>query len=108
MGAITRARTALTIGQLSKATGVNIETIRYYERIGLLAAPARTRGGYRSYDDGDVSRLRFGRRARWLGFSIADIRALSALADQDGISCHEYGTLLRRISPMSGPSSPIW
>ena len=89
MEAITRARAALTIGRVSKATGVNIETIRYYERIGLLAAPPRTRGGYRSYDDADVRGLQFVRRARRLGFGIEDIRALLALADQDGTSCSE-------------------
>ena len=88
MDAITRARAAaLTIGQLSKATGVKIETIRYYERIGLLAAPPRTRGGYRSYDNADLRRLQFVRRARRLGFGIEDIRALLALAEQDGASC---------------------
>ena len=90
MEAITRARaTPLTIGQLSKATGVNIETIRYYERIGLLPAPPRTSNGYRSYDDADVRRLQLVRRARKLGFGIEDIRALLALAEQDGASCSE-------------------
>ena len=79
----------LTIGQLSTTSGVNIETIRYYERIQLLDAPPRTRGGHRSYNGADVRRLRFVRRARELGFGIDDIRALLALAGQGGGSCGE-------------------
>lgn len=79
----------LTIGQLSATSGVNVETIRYYERIGLLDAPPRTRGGHRSYSDTDVSRLRFVRRARELGFGIDDIRTLLAMAEQGGASCGE-------------------
>ena len=71
----------------SASSGINIETIRYYERIRLLDAPPRTRGGHRSYDDADVRRLRFVRRARKLGFGIDDIRALLALAGQEGGSC---------------------
>ena len=79
----------LTIGQLSATSGVNIETIRYYERIRLLNAPPRTRGGHRSYNGADVRRLRFVRRARELGFGIDDIRAFLALAGQGGGSCGE-------------------
>ena len=58
---------SITIGKLSQATAVNVETIRYYERIGLLAAPLRTSSGYRSYTAQDVARLRF--KARKLGIS---------------------------------------
>lgn len=90
MSMITKARAApLTIGRLSDATGVNIETIRYYERIDLLAAPPRTRGGHRSYRDEHVQRLRFVRRARELGFGIDAIRALLTLAEGDNPSCQE-------------------
>ncbi|WP_048863417.1 MerR family transcriptional regulator, partial [Acidisphaera rubrifaciens] len=57
---------AMRIGELARRTGCNIETVRYYERIGLLAAPPR-QGRYRSYADAHVARLRFVRRARELG-----------------------------------------
>lgn len=90
MNAITKTRAAaFTIGQLSDATGVNIETIRYYERINLLAAPPRTRGGHRSYRGEHMQRLKFVRRARELGFGIDAIRALLVLANGDNPSCQE-------------------
>ena len=71
----------MLIGKLSAETGVNIETIRYYERVGLIAAPPRTRGGLRMYDQHHVRRLTFIRRSRELGFSLADIRTLINLSD---------------------------
>jgi MerR family transcriptional regulator, mercuric resistance operon regulatory protein len=64
----------IAIGRLSKHTGTNIETIRYYERVGLLPAPARTPGGYRQYGTDHLKRLNFVRRARTLGFSIGEVR----------------------------------
>jgi MerR family transcriptional regulator, mercuric resistance operon regulatory protein len=76
--------TAFTIGRMSSATGVNIETIRYYERIGLLAKPPRSEGGRRLYDAFASRRLSFIRRARELGFSIDEIRALIALSGGNG------------------------
>lgn len=72
---------ALKIGQLGKATGTNTETIRYYERIGLLPKAGRTDGNYRNYDVRDVERLTFIRHARGLGFEIADIRSLLELSE---------------------------
>jgi MerR family transcriptional regulator, mercuric resistance operon regulatory protein len=72
----------LSIGALSAATDCPVETIRYYERAGLLPAPARTEGGHRAYDDTHVQRLRFVRRARGLGFSLERVRRLLALADR--------------------------
>lgn len=77
-----------SIGQLAVAAGVNLETVRYYERIGLMHAPARTSGGHRLYDDAGAKRLLFIRRARNLGFNIEDIRALLALSDAQG-TCAE-------------------
>jgi MerR family transcriptional regulator, mercuric resistance operon regulatory protein len=71
----------LSIGQLAAETGVNIETIRYYERVGLLAIPSRTTGRHRAYDKQYVQRLTFVRRSRELGFSLGDIRALLDLSD---------------------------
>jgi MerR family mercuric resistance operon transcriptional regulator len=76
----------IAIGELSRRTGCNIETIRYYERIGLLPAPER-RGRYRRYSREDLARLRFVRRARELGFTLDDIRALIGLAAQESSAC---------------------
>src|SRR5947207_14413589 len=73
----------IQIGELSKRTGCNIETIRYYERISLLAAPPRSAGRYRIYDNADVRRLAFIRRARELGFTLDQVRALLALSEND-------------------------
>lgn len=72
----------LTIGRLSDQTGVNIETIRYYEKIGLMPAPPRTESGRRLYDSALADRLCFIRRGRELGFSLDDIRALVGLEDR--------------------------
>lgn len=79
----------ITIGRLSKSTGTNIETIRYYERMGLLHAPGRSPGGYRLYSTDHLKRLNFIRRARALGFSLAEVRKLLALADQRRRPCAE-------------------
>ena len=66
----------MKIGELSRATGTNIETIRYYERIGLLPEPARTAGNYRSYGEAHRTRLAFVRHSRELGFTIEEVRSL--------------------------------
>src|SRR3984885_15381153 len=84
MQAITDARGAsLSIGALSQQTGVHIETIRYYERVKMLAAPPRTEGGRRVYSQSHRRTLGFIRRARDLGFSLDEIRALLDL-DESG------------------------
>lgn len=75
------------IGVLSQRSGVNVETTRYYERVGLLQKPARSTGGYRLYQTADVDRLCFIRRARDLGFSLDEIRHLLGLVDQKSRSC---------------------
>ena len=74
----------MKIGELAERTGVPAKTIRYYEEIGLVTAPARTEGGYRDYADDDVHVLRFLARARGLGFSVADCRDLLALWQDRG------------------------
>ncbi len=79
----------LTIGQLAAATGVNLETVRYYERINLMPSPARTASGHRAYEEAHVRRLTFIRRARDLGFSIEQIRTLLALSEPSPASCAE-------------------
>ncbi len=82
-------RQKLTIGTLSRETGVNIETIRYYEKIGLLAAPERTEGGHRVYDSDGLKQLIFIRRCRGLGFSIEEILSLSDLVTAGTYTCEE-------------------
>lgn len=77
----------LTIGALAKATGTQVETIRYYEKIGLLARAPRTAGNYRSYGEAELARLSFIRRARDLGFPIDQVRALLALSDDRCQDC---------------------
>lgn len=77
----------LSIGGLARKAGVNLETIRYYERIGLMAEPARTDGGHRIYEESHRRRLEFIRRGRELGFGIEDIRGLLALSEGDGKPC---------------------
>lgn len=74
----------MQIGQLAKRTGVPVDTIRYYESHDILPSPARHASGYRSYDDGDVARLTFIRRAKALGFTLREIRELLALSGRQG------------------------
>jgi MerR family mercuric resistance operon transcriptional regulator len=76
-----------TIGNLSRETGCNIETIRYYEKVGILPKPRRTEGGHRIYTKDHFSRLGFVLRARALGFTLDDIRNLLALAEGKKRSC---------------------
>lgn len=71
----------LTIGGVAKAAGVNVETLRYYQRLKLLEEPARPLGGVRRYSDAAVSRVRFIKRAQELGFSLAEIERLLKLED---------------------------
>lgn len=77
----------IAIGGLSRQTGVHIETIRYYERIGVMPQPPRTSGGQRIYDQSHVKRLSFIARSRNLGFSLQDIRGLLSLVDNHSYSC---------------------
>lgn len=83
------ASTSFGIGTLSDRTGVNIETIRYYERIGVMPEPPRTAGRQRIYDSGHIKRLTFIRRSRELGFSLDEVRALLALVDGGDYTCGE-------------------
>ena len=73
--------TEMTIGRLAQTAGVNVETIRYYQRLGLLEVPSRPPGGLRRYSEAVVSRVRFIKRAQELGFSLAEIRRLMRLGD---------------------------
>jgi MerR family transcriptional regulator, copper efflux regulator len=76
-----------TLGKLARAAGVGAETVRYYERVGLLEAPARAANGYRRYDATALGRLRFVRQAAALGFSLAEIAELLELRARRGQSC---------------------
>jgi MerR family mercuric resistance operon transcriptional regulator len=90
MRVITSSRAEnLPIGELSKQSGVNIETIRYYERVKMLAPPQRTANGRRAYDSTDRRILVFIRRSRELGFSLDEIRALLRLGGPEKASCRE-------------------
>lgn len=86
----------MKIGELARATGTISETIRYYERIGLLPRPARTDSNYRDYGPADVERLSFIRHARGLGFELADITSLIALADEPDRDCREVDEIASR------------
>lgn len=77
----------IAIGEASRLSGVSIETIRYYEREGIIAKAGRTASGRRAYSDAEISELRFIKRCRDLGFSIPDVVALRDLADAPSSSC---------------------
>lgn len=85
----------LSIGRLGARTGTGVETIRYYERIGLLPEPPRTAGNYRAYGEEHVRRLAFVRRARALGFHLETIRALLDVADRPEQPCASVDALAR-------------
>lgn len=84
------------IGELSRQTSVNIETIRYYERIKMLPAPPRTEGGRRIYGSVQVRVLSFIKRGRELGFALEDIRALLALGGAMEVSCADVREIAAR------------
>lgn len=86
----------MSIGELAKETGVKIVTIRYYEQIGVLPAPARTSGNYRAYNEGHAQGLRFIRRCRDLGFSLDQIRELFRLSTENTPSCADVCRIAER------------
>ena len=85
----------MKIGAAAAASGCHIETIRYYERVGLLPHPSRSASGYRTYRPQEVDRLRFIARGRELGFSLEEIRSLLTLADDPALSCRDVDQLAR-------------
>ena len=89
-----KAMDVLSIGKLSQQSGVNIETIRYYEKIGVMPAPGRSTGGFRIYEPDHLKRLSFVRRSRLLGFSLDEIRSLLRLVDGHGHTCAEVHALM--------------
>lgn len=86
----------LSIGDLSRRTGTKVQTIRYYEQIGLMREAERSAGGQRRYADGDLERLAFIRHARELGFPLVAIRELLDLADNPKRPCEEADAIARR------------
>ena len=93
---ITKARRGLGIGETARRSGCKIETVRYYERIGIVPRPPRSEGGHRLYDEETVRRLGFILRARELGFAIGDIRALLGLVDRRAANCREVKRIAER------------
>lgn len=96
----------LTIGQLAKAAGVNVETIRYYQRIHLINEPVKPAQGYRRYSTPTVERIRFIKRAQELGFSLDEITDLLSLNDRDcfdarAIAEHKQEVIQQRIDDLS-------
>jgi DNA-binding transcriptional MerR regulator len=86
----------MTVAQLAARVGVRTDTIRYYERVGLLPEPARTAGEHRRYDAGALDRLRFIRGAQRLGLTLSEIRQLLEVRDTGVCACEPAETLLRR------------
>ena len=86
----------LSIGDVAKATGVKVVTIRYYEKIGLLPVPSRTDGNYRAYNQEHLRGLRFIRRCRDLGFTLEQVRDLLRLASQKNEECSEVDRITMR------------
>lgn len=85
-----------TIGALARKTGTKVQTIRYYEQIGLMPEPGRTAGGQRRYGDDGLDRLSFIRHARQLGFSLNSIRELLDLSDHPDRPCEEANEIAAR------------
>lgn len=77
------------IGEMSRRTGVNIETVRYYEKIGMMPKPKRSEGGNRLYNTEQLQRLFFIKRCREIGFSQSEIKALLSMVDRDDVTCAE-------------------
>lgn len=84
----------MKIGELAKATETDVETLRYYERIGLLAPPVRQANGYRSYPEQAVQQVRFIRHCRELGISLAEIEQIMMLSQQPEADCDEVNRIL--------------
>jgi Hg(II)-responsive transcriptional regulator len=97
-----------TIGRLAKQADVGIDTVRFYERRGLLPQPQRTQSGYRLYSESSINRVRFIRRAKQLGFALDEIELLLKLQDQGGrkaevkaITTHKLAEIETKIADLS-------
>jgi Cd(II)/Pb(II)-responsive transcriptional regulator len=85
----------MRIGELAKQAGVDTQTVRFYEREGLLAAPSRTASGYRTYGPQHLERLNFIRHCRSLDMPLADVKRLLQLASDRGVSCDDVNALVQ-------------
>ncbi len=84
----------VTISKIAELTGSNIETVRYYERIGIMPKPGRTSGGHRIYPPNQIKRLRFIRRYRELGFTLDEVRNLLRLVDEQNYTCDDVRVIV--------------
>jgi MerR family copper efflux transcriptional regulator len=87
-----------TIGKLADQAGVGIDTVRFYERRGLLPKPQRTAAGYRLYDESSISRIRFVRRAKQLGFTLDEVEILLQLQDKGGRKAEVKSITTRKLA----------
>ena len=78
---------SLRIGEMAKLAGVKSDTVRYYERVGLLPRPERTPNGYRSYEGADLTRIRFIRKAQALGFTLDEVRRILSFRGKSSATC---------------------
>lgn len=85
----------MRIGELAQQAGVDVQTVRYYEREGLLAAPSRTASGYRAYGPEHLERLNFVRHCRSLDMPLAEIKRLIDVSRDSGVSCDQVNALVR-------------
>ena len=86
----------MRIGELAARSGVSTKTLRFYEQAGVLGAPARSRGGYRDYDDNALQRLRFVRSAQAAGLTLAEVRQIIAIRERNGPPCAHVTALLEQ------------
>jgi DNA-binding transcriptional MerR regulator len=94
---------AVQIGKVARETGLSVDTIRFYEKEGLLQEPSRSEGGFRLYTAADIEHLRFIRSAQELGFSLAEIRELLVIQDERTESCtHVRGLIQTRLAAIRG------
>jgi DNA-binding transcriptional MerR regulator len=99
---------ALTISRLAAEAGVSADTVRYYERLGLLAAPARSPSGYRQYDPPVHRRLQFIKAAQHIGLRLADIKELLDIQDRGACPCgHTTGAVERRLAEVDAEISRL-
>lgn len=98
----------MRIGELAKRAGSQPETVRYYERLGLLPEPARTEGNYRVYNEEHLERLRFIRNCRSIGMTLEEVRRLLHFRDRPDLACHEINELLdTHIAHLEGRLSEL-
>lgn len=97
----------MQIGELAKQAGVNTQTIRFYERRGLIKTPARTQSGYRAYSDSSVQVVRFIKQSKKLGYTLAEIKQLINLHDEDGNTAHAKDLALSKIEAINKQISDL-